>query len=491
MKLEALSPRARDLALRTLAWGDRLWDEPAGLPQAPRGAGFSGPGVPEGPLHLVPQGGWYAFGLLLRSGGNGGDRLRAVRVLETLLSLQYEEPGAAWDGTFARFAESPRPPRQGAVVWSDFDPNWRQFLGTTFLLILECFGDGLPEALVAALERSVRRAVQGEPPDRVAPSYANIALLHASLQVEAGARLGEPAWLRAGESLAAAVVERFDRHGAFDEYNSPTYYGIDWLGLSLWSRSRASPRLASEGRRLAAALWRDQARWYHAGLANACGPYTRSYGMDLRRYVSILSLFLWRELGAEHAPLPPLDEAAEHGHDFFLGALVAALGSPIPDEAREDFVRFRGPRSVRQRIVDEPLREATGHLEADWMAGAEHCDADLSWWDQYQGATLHWRQPNGDVGWLSLRAPGPVRAFADATGVHLDWDDGQPREGVLRLSTSQGQRPMGRDPAWRLPGLTLQIVGTVVEARGEGGARIRSATRDDRATLELRVLPER
>jgi hypothetical protein len=56
----------------------------------------------------------------------------------------------------------------------------------------------------------------------------------------------------------------------------------DLLALSLWAGSRASQRLSRAGKRISVALWRDIARWYHAGLGNLCGPYTRTYGMDPR-----------------------------------------------------------------------------------------------------------------------------------------------------------------------------------------------------------------
>jgi hypothetical protein len=482
--------RARDLAERTLAWGDHDWDAQARLVRAPDRAGFGGDGVPPGDLHLVPQSAWHAFGCLLR--GAPGDRDRARCILETLLPLQYDEPGAVWHGTFARFSESPRPPREGARIWTDYDPNWRQFLGTAFLWTLRCFPDALPAELVSGLERAVRRAVTSEPPDRVHDSYANIALMKAWLEVEAGARLGEPAWVRSGEALAGRVAARFDVHGAFDEFNSPTYYGIDLFALALWARSEGSSLLASEGPRLAAALWRDLAGWYHAGLANVCGPYTRTYGMDLSRYVALLSLWLWRDLGAEHAPLPPLDRDAAHGHDLHLGPLVATLASPIPDDARDAFVAFPGPHAVRRRIGDAPRREATGWLDADWMAGAEHCEADLSWWDQYVGASLHWRLPAGGTAWLAARAPGPVRASADRTGLVLAWDDAAPREATLRIEAAPlAADAFARDGAWSLPGLSIAVEGTVLETKTEADAarvRLRSVSADGASRIGLRVV---
>ncbi len=462
--VDTLEPAARELAERTLEWCDALWDEERGLPWMPEAAGYAGPGVPDGRLHLVPQAAWYAFGLLLRRGEGGGDAARAERILRELVALQYDRPDTPWHGSFARFAESPEP-GESAVEWQDYDPNWRQFLGTAFTAILALFGAGLPADLVDALEDAIALAVRGEPPERVPPSYSNIALLRAFLEVEAGARWGELPWTERGEALAAAVVERFDRHGVFEEYNSPTYYGLDLFALALWRGLSSSPLLRREGARLEAALWRDVVRWYHPGLRNLCGPFTRTYGMDMTVYVSLLGLWVAGAIGIERAPLPRFEPGAEHGHDFFLGPLVAALGPRLPDGVGDALERFEGPRRIRQPIADEPARVATGWLGEHAMSGADAFEVDLSGWDQYVAATLHWRHSDGSVAWLAVRAPGPSRAEAVEGGLEIDWAPVDPDAlAVVRV------RAPGADPAdlgddrWRLPGLDLEVTTDAVRS---------------------------
>ena len=143
------------LAERATAWADSAWDEARGLLWNPHGS-FDDDGLAPRSVHMVPQSAWYAVGLLAR-----GDTDRAERVLSELCGLQYDRPGTVWDGTFARFAEWPEPPETGAVEWIDYDPNWRQFLGTTFAVILDAF-DVSPQ-LAARLRAAIDRAVAGEP----------------------------------------------------------------------------------------------------------------------------------------------------------------------------------------------------------------------------------------------------------------------------------------------------------------------------------------
>lgn len=445
---------ADEMAATTTAWADQWFDADLGLLRNPPGS-FEGV-LPDGSVHLVPQSAWYAAGLLRRDAP--GDRARAAQVIHAVVSLQYDRPGAVWHGTFARFAEWPEP-RDDAVEWDDYDPNWREFVGTTWLVVLRHFDAQLSEGVVEAIDRSLRLAVEGEPSDRIPSWYTNIALMKAALDVEAGHRLHEPAWVDRGHALAQEVVERRERTGAFDEFNSPTYYGIDLLGLALWRSCPVSARLREWGAAMESALWAETALLYHAGLGNLCGPYTRSYGMDLHRYVGALALWIWPVVGRDRTPLPPLDAPSiDHGHDLCLGSMVALLGSVVPESVRPWLEAFPGPSRLERLVSDRPRRTVTAWLDEGVMIGAE--DNDQAWpaWHQYYPATIHWRVPGGGIGSARLVHNGAANARAG--------------EGVLVVEcgpSTDGSMPTflvevdGFDPAtvradtWDLPGLTLAV----------------------------------
>ena len=83
------------------------------------------------------------------------DQHEADAAIGALLALQYDAPGAVFHGTFARFPEAPYPPDEPAM-WEDYDPNWRQFVGTTFALMLEDFADRLSDARRAQMLAAIR-----------------------------------------------------------------------------------------------------------------------------------------------------------------------------------------------------------------------------------------------------------------------------------------------------------------------------------------------
>ena len=155
-RIADLDASARELATSSLSWMDGLYDERAALLWNPPDLEAGSPRT----RHMVRESGWYALGLLAR--GGRGDVERASRTLEAIVDAQYDAEGCIWHGTFARAPEESHPPAD-AREWVHYDPNWRQFIGTTIVQVLRSHAQALPDRLVERLEQAVELAVVGEP----------------------------------------------------------------------------------------------------------------------------------------------------------------------------------------------------------------------------------------------------------------------------------------------------------------------------------------
>lgn len=451
--LDQFDPPARDLAERSVAWMDGCWDQAAGLFRVPEGTIYEG--SPEGvDVHLVRETSWYALGLLLRDAP--GDRTRAIRAIETLLTFQFDTPGQPYHGTWRRSPLEPPPPAN-PVVWRDYDPNWREFVGTTLAVILIEYQDRLPRELVGRIDAALRLAIDGTIVRDVPASYTNIALMTAFLLGFGAERFGQPDWAARAERLAAAVLERFRANNTFDEYNSPTYYGIDIYALALWRTYAAAPLLRDGGAEMEAALWRDIAQFYHAGMRNVAGPYDRSYGMDMRRYVSCLGIWVWLATGRELAPFPDLGQPLIHGWDFAIAPLFALLGLRMPNDARPHFLAFQGERLVERVIVSEPRRVATAWVGARAMLGAEDSGSTHRVNDQFHPATVHWLAEDGSVGWIRLRHQVPIDARAAPRRLEITCHSSGELVFVFQIAASEVDLAGLTRDRWTLPGLTVQV----------------------------------
>jgi hypothetical protein len=453
--LDELDTTARDLAQRSLAWMDGCWDEAAGLFRVPNDALYEA-GRAGVPAHLVRETGWYALGLLLRDAA--GDRARAIRAFELVLTYQFDTPGQPYHGTWYRSPHEPPPP-ENPVIWRDYDPNWREFIGTTLALALIEYESRLPAELVHRIDLALRRAIDGTIARNVPASYSNIALMTAFLLQFGAQRFGQPAWASAAERLAAEILERFRANQTFDEYNSPTYYGTDLYALALWRSYAGSALLRDGGARIEAALWRDIAQFYHAGMRNVAGPYDRSYGMDMRRYVACLGMWIWLATGYDQAPFPDLNGPLEHGWDFAFAPLIALLGLRMPDEARPHFVSFQGERQVERLIVAEPRRVATAWIGSRVMLGAEDSGSRHRVNTQFHPATIHWLVDQGAVGWVRLRHIAPVDARVERGRLTIDCTEhaGGDLEFTFQVFAPAADLAALRHDRWELPGLVVRV----------------------------------
>ncbi len=459
----SLPPFAREILDASMEWMDAHFD---GLLY------FSGnTGSP--PRHIVRESTYYALGLLER-----GEKERAAGVLHAVLDHQLNEPGTVYHGTFLRYSEEAHP-GTGAEEWRDYDPNWRDFIGTGFALVLIFFEEQLPAELVARIEHSLRLAVEGTLARAVRPGYTNIALMDACLLHYAGQRLDEPGWCAAGEALAQQVYDLFAQTGAFEEYNSPTYYGTDLYALALWRGFSGSALLRELGTKMEAALWRDIAAYYHAGLRNVAGPWDRSYGMDMTRYAALLGLWIWLGVGREHAPFPDTTRPFEHALDVCFGPCAALAGTAIPGDALAHLQAFQGARRVEHTITLSPPRMASAWLGENLMLGAEFTGQGKMGYSQFHPLTIHWRTASGAVGWAKLVHTIPADVRAGERCLSLTGRGTM----AFRIYSPGGAEI---EPArWRLDGLLVTVETKPEEAKGFRVIQVRDDAHPDLDLYEI------
>lgn len=440
--------RPRELLLASLAFAETHWDESAGLLWSPA------PGE-RGQHHRTRESGWYALGLLARN--EAGDAARAARIIDRVLAHQFDAPGQRWDGSFRRAPEEPMPPAD-AQLWKHYDPNWRQFIGTTFVLMLEKFEDRLPPELRERMLAAIRRAVAGElTQGREEPYHTNIALMQGFLWGWAGARLGRGEWVEQSEAWAERIRANFARHQTFEEFNSPTYYGVDFYGLALWRELGATPRVRQLGDEMEAALWRDVAAFYHADLRNLCGPFDRAYGLDLRRYVSLTGIWMGLVLEREFTPLPDPSGPMGHAHDFLVTPAYVLLGAKVPGDVLPAFREFQGERRLERVITSE--RRASAWIGRDVMLGGEQTSltreaGPATRYGQFHPATAHWRIGENDVGAFALRVCPPVDARAEPHRLAINTERG---EATFRVAAPGLSADALAREQWTLPGLHVRV----------------------------------
>jgi hypothetical protein len=440
-----MAERPIDDGLRALrALHDRLWDPHAELVRVAPGVN---PGVDLSvwQLHGVRE---TALGAVVDL--RHGHVARAAAGLRRVLANQYREPAVPWSGTFKVCAEEPHPPAH-AQEWFHYDPNWRQFLGCILAYTLERHGADLPQDLGTAIEDAIGRCVRGEPRDRIPDWYTNPNLMHAWLESWIGVRAHEPERIRDGETRLGRIMERLERNGDVDEYNSPTYDGIDLFAAALWVSMPPTPRFEEAGTDLAARVGARLGCLYHPGLGAICGPYGRAYGMLLTRYVSLAGQWLALAGADPSRVLPPrLDEHTVHVHDLYFLEIFDDLSDTVVQHI--PIADVDTPRRHEQRF-DKVV--AVSSLDETCAVGAERGRVATFAKDQYVPFTAHFLDDD------TVAAVGVKLGDATST-VDVQVDDAQTAtlvahgaDGVVELVLILSSEPTVTGPEVRLGGFVV------------------------------------
>ena len=341
-----------------------------------------------------------------------GNVERAVVALRNVLALQYPVSDRPWSGTFPTSAEQPEPPGDDAVEWVHYDPNWRQFLGITLALCAIVHGPVLPADVTSGINAALERCVAGEPADRIPRWYTNPNLMHAWLLGQVAAIIGDVEMRAAAHTRLAVPMERLLRYGDLDEYNSPTYDGIDLLAIGLWAMYPPTQGFADAAATMLPRIGERISTLHHQRFGTSCGPYIRAYGLEPTEYVSLSGL-LYSVCGepAETVLPSPITAGTVHVHDLYFLALLEHLAPVLTPHLR--FTPVVDERVHEQRfgtsVAESLLRP---DLAVGWDTGRRH-EASL---DQYVPFTAHVAEADASTTAFGIMLP-PETAWVDVERV--------------------------------------------------------------------------
>jgi hypothetical protein len=383
---------------------------------------------------------YLAVGLLIRN--QQSDAARAAAVLEALVGLQKREPGL-WLGVWP-----------GSTSQKDrkLDHNWREFIGVGLIVARERYGKLLPPALMKKIDEALVIAAEGAAARNVGPEYTNIALMSAFLMEWVGAKRTRPEIAAKGAEKAKQVAELFNRYQTFTEDNSPTYGGVDAIGLALWRELSPSKESRRAAVAMEAAFWRDTAQLYHAGLRNLCGPFTRAYGMNMTAYTAITGVAILLLTQDKKKAAAPADWR-NRSFEWAYVPMFLALGLRCPPDALAHFRAFEKPRRLERKVPRAgQVYPVQCVLEKTWMMGAT--TGLTRAWEQHAPGTIHWRLPDGGTGWLLVHGTNgaEARIVGDSLQIQLPKRSSE----RLRLLLHAPGCALG-GPIWNLNGLRVKV----------------------------------
>jgi len=292
-------------------------------------------------------------------------------------------------------------------VQGTYDPNWREFIGTQLVQVVEEFEALLGPELVSDIEAAMaydavgamRR--NGTAPDNLILAYSNPGYMRALNVGWIGARLKNQTFIDFGNTQGNELYELFTKNGAntLGEYNAPNYYGMDMWALG--SMAKYGPKNATFTKlsvEIMTKIWEDIADHYNPYLGNMVGPYDRAYTRDMTVHDAIISMFWWGIFGYDKAPIPPKSDL-DLNYDVSQGAALALIMKNVasvlsPEVTHKLLTPFTTERFLNKTIYynldTDENRIVTSWLSKPLMIGGQQLAETVARGKQFTPAIVHW-----------------------------------------------------------------------------------------------------
>lgn len=184
----SLPTYAQDLFTESMSWMDGFYDPSAGYLFDESSAASL--------RHETRSSAWYAIGLLARNEGSDVDD--SLEIITNVISGQFKDPADQWwvvsvaivkiELTKFRYGDYQKEPEEPTVgsaaypenIYNSWDPNWRGFIGTAFIVGLEEFPDLITPSFTALILESLYNNTKGDEyrvggvdNDNLYPAYTN------------------------------------------------------------------------------------------------------------------------------------------------------------------------------------------------------------------------------------------------------------------------------------------------------------------------------
>ena len=242
--------------------------------------------------------------------------------------------------------------------------------------------------------------------------------MHTALAGWVGRHTNDSNLTAEGETWGRQIVDLFDRGKALSEFNSPTYAGVSLWGLAIWAKYLPQDSvLGANGGRMITEIWETTGELYNANLKNIAGPWDRSYGYDMKRYLSIMGLWIWSIVGHETSPIYKYPQVVAHEDDFEFGPLVSIVAphvnSLISNRTISNLQTFPGTHTFNTTVLspayDIVPRNMSTWISPDLTIGAESFYENVVGGpnvnpQQFNPAVVQWLREDDSIGFITLYA---------------------------------------------------------------------------------------
>lgn len=387
-----------------------------------------------------------AEALLFRNHARDVDNANVI--IQWICKLQNTEMGSmnfgVWPG--------------GNEVTNSYDQNMREFIGTDLLIIYDKYRQHLnPETLEQVIV-ALKNAAKGAYKRDVNPNYNNISIMSSLMMEYVGYTFHLKKIEAAGLKKAKKIYENYHVYNALCEFNTPTYYGVDFAGLAMWRTFSFSLEMQTMGKHLEKDLWNDVATFYNPNLQNMCGPFFRSYGMDMQKYNAITGIWIAAAIDNPTIASIPLKNGGKFYECGFIVSILE-MGIDMPQSVLKKLEKFDKPIFISKTVPNyyegDKLKQVTAMINENWMMGGIWGCLKLS--GILRIGTIHWKAPDESIGWLLLPGEGKTNVKVDEKNMEIYLADKKARSFFVYVYSTENEQFKVSDSIWQFPGMKFNV----------------------------------
>jgi hypothetical protein len=299
----------------------------------------------------------------------------------------------------------------------------------------------------------------------VQPDYSNIATMSGVMMEYVGRMAHLPDIYETGHRKVMDVYKLYKKYNSLCEFNSPTYMGTSLFGVALWRQLSPSHETRRRGAKLEDSLWNDLAVFYNPNLLNLCGPYFRSYNMDMLRCYTCGGMWITLAVNNEKfEPMPGHDGSKSFEINSF--ALFELVCKKIQPEIVEKFKTIDEPRFISRDVYNtytgEKIKKVNAYIAKDWMMGG--CTGHRWQFTQLVPGTIHWKKPKSKyVNWILVPSYNKADVVVDESEMKIFVGGNDTSNLTLLAYVPFSRSEQFHGNRWKLQGMELLITTDLAE----------------------------
>jgi hypothetical protein len=232
-----------------------------------------------------------------------------------------------------------------------------------------------------------------------------------------GLKLNNSNMTAAGNSDANQFLDLFNLNGTLPEFNGPTYAGVSLYALTIAAKYLpTSTVIGQHAPRAIQQIWEYESSLWNANMRNLAGPWDRSYGYDMNKYVAIMSQWIWALIGRDGVwkqrdPIPTM----AHADDFEYAPLIAVLSefqsTLVSKDVIQKLTTFPGEHMYAGQTYAPPAdyepRNISTWLSANLTIGTDSFNQSAVGGysldsTSFSPSVVQWVRPGGSIGYFNL-----------------------------------------------------------------------------------------